>query len=276
MPLPEGTPMKLLALLPFVLVACSSTPAKKADHFEGMRGCFLLYNLKTQSLEAQMGEEAFCNEQLPASSSFKVPLAVMAFDSGVLKDENTVLKWDGKKRELKTHNQDHNGKTWMRDSVIWFSQDVSKKMGKKKLQKYLKDFDYGNQDLSGGLTTAWILRADDKGALKISANEQLEFMKKLWGDSLPASKRAMQIARDITFLEESPNGYKLHGKTGSNFYDKERNLRIGWFVSHLQKGDQQYIAISTFSDRAPSENKGYGGGAAKEITKKIFAEKGLW
>ncbi|HVK62496.1 MAG TPA: penicillin-binding transpeptidase domain-containing protein [Bdellovibrionales bacterium] len=264
-----------------LLSGCTSTLTKvespiQIDRFAGVKGCFLLFNMKTNKFDKVIGDEATCKERNSASSTFKVPLAVMAFDSGVLKDENVVLKWDGKKDVREESNKDHNAKTWMSQSIVWFSQRITPKLGQKKLQKYLNDFDYGNKDLSAGITQAWLQSPSDKSALKISAYEQTEFMKKLWTDSLPASKRAMKITRDITFLEASPKGYSLNGKTGSNFYDKERKVRLGWFISHLQKGDEEYIAVTTFSDIAPSNSTQYGGMRAKEITKEILGDLGLW
>jgi len=267
--------MKLYCLALLALVACSSTPTKE-DPFAKSKGCFLLYNVKTDRFEKTLGDIS-CKERLPACSTFKVPLAVMAFDSKVLKDESVVLKWDGKVDERQALNRDHDAKSWMSDSVVWFSQRITTQLGKKKLQKYLSSFHYGNQDLSAGITEAWLVSPSAKNGLRINAYEQVEFMKKLWKDKLPATKRAQALAREITFLEKSPKGFLLHGKTGSNFYDPERKVRLGWFVSHLASSDgKEYIAVTNFSDLAPSEDSGYGGLKAKEMTKTILAAEGLW
>lgn len=277
--------MNTLLVLPFFLfltVHCAEknikteTSVVAINYFENMDGCFLLYNLKTNTFDKVIGEER-CRKQLPACSTFKVPLAVMAFDSGVLKDENVVLKWDGKKDIREASNKDHTAKTWMSDSIVWFSQRITPKLGKNKFQNYLNTFDYGNKDLSAGITEAWLISPSDKvPALKISAYEQIEFMKKLWTNQLPVSPRSMQLARDITYIETSPNGFKLNGKTGSNFHDTQKKVHLGWFISHVQKADQEYLAVANFSDLSPFENKGYGGLRVREITKKILSDNGLW
>ncbi|KHD87610.1 MAG: hypothetical protein OM95_13560 [Bdellovibrio sp. ArHS] len=274
--------MKTLSVLfaIFLLTACSTAPKKSAtekmsseNFFAGKKGCFLLFNMKTGSYDKVIGDEV-CKERYPACSTFKVPLAVMSFDAKVLKDENEVLQWDGHKDIRPEVNQDHDAKTWMRDSVVWFSQRLTPKMGKKKFQKYLRDFNYGNQDISAGIKTAW-LKPPQQNGLQITAYEQVEFMKKLWTEQLPVSQRSMQRAREITYLETSPQGFKLHGKTGSNFYDQQRKINFGWFIAHLQKDGQEYIAVTNLSDLAPSE-EGYGGPRAKRITKQILASEGLW
>lgn len=266
-----------ITLLPalFLFLSTASATAPKSDTFKDMKGCFLLYNLKTQKFDKIIGE-ATCRERFPACSSFKVPLAVMAFDSGVLKDENVVLKWDGVKDSRPEVNQDHNAKTWMRDSVVWFSQRITPKLGTQKFQKYLTAFKYGNEDFSSGITTAWLNSPSDPNGLKISAYEQVEFMRKLWTNTLPVSHRSMELTRDITYLETSPKGFKLNGKTGSGFYDKEKKVNLGWFISHIQKGDQEYIAVTTLSDLQPYPTFSYGGPRAKQITKDILTAEGLW
>lgn len=264
------------------LSACSSTSKTEApapqpvDYFAGKKGCFLLYNMKTEKFDKVIGEEN-CRERFVACSTFKVPLAVMAFDSGALKDENVVLKWDGKKDAREVANRDHDAKSWMRDSIVWYSQRLTPKIGEKKLKKYLKPFNYGNQDLAGGLKQAWLVApSEPTPALKISAYEQVEFMKNLWTDKLPASKRAMQLARDITYVGVSPKGTELHGKTGSNFYNGDTKMRLGWFISHAKLNDQEYIAVTQFSDVAPTAEESFGGLKAREITQNILSEMGLW
>jgi beta-lactamase class D len=252
------------------------TPSSPESYFTGTKGCFLLFNMKTNAFEKVIGE-AHCKERLPAASTFKVPLAVMAFDAKILRDENTVLKWDGKTDVREEVNHDHSAKTWMRDSVVWYSQRITQKLGKRRLEMFLQSFRYGNQDLRGGLTEAWLMPpTTEKGALKISAFEQVEFLKRLWTDNLPATKRAMRLARDITFLESSPKGFALHGKTGSNFYDADRKVHMGWFIAHIQSADQEYVAVTNFSDLAPTEIPGYGGLRAKRITLQILADSNLW
>lgn len=279
-PMSESEKMKHLpALLLATLLASCTTESKKIEpqYFPNTEACFLLYNVKTQQFEKTINPER-CKTRYPAASTFKVPLAVMAFDARILKDENQTLKWDGKKDEFReVANQDHNARTWMKESIVWFSQRITPRLGRKKLQKYLDGFDYGNQDLSAGLTLAWLVRPNgDAPALKISAYEQIEFMKKLWTNRLPASERAQKLTREITYLETSPNGFQLNGKTGSNFYNDDRKIHFGWFVAHLQKGDQEYITAANFTDLAPYAGEGFGGPRAKSETKRILADLGLW
>lgn len=272
--------MKTLLLILFlmspIIVHAYPTDENYDKYFKGTKGCFLLYNMKTGLVEKEIGG-ANCREQVVACSTFKVPLSVMAFDAGILKDEEQVLKWDGKVDERPEVNADQNAKNWMKNSVVWFSQRLTPELGEEKIKKYLSDFKYGNEDMAGGLTQSWLVDPSSDGpALKISPYEQMEFMKNLWSDKLPVSQRVMQITRDLTYLETSGNGVKLNGKTGSNFYHGDRQRRLGWFIAHIEDGDQEYITVTNFSDIDPAQGASYGGARAKEITKEILVDEGLW
>lgn len=157
---------------------------------------------------------------------------------------------------------------------FWYTK-LTPQLGREKIEKYLHSFHYGNADFSAGITQAWLVSPGDKGpALKISAYEQVEFMKNLWTDNLAVSKNATRITREITFLEKSPKGFRLSGKTGSNYYDKnydkDKRLGFGWFVSHLENGNQEYIAVANMSDSTPTEAKNYGGLRTKQLVKQIL------
>ena len=215
----------LLLIFPAVMTAFAM-PLRAAEfkiqksHFEQSEGCFIIYDLKTDKLLGIFGEER-CKQPYAPCSTFKMPLAVMAFDAGVLKDENTLLKWDGIKRSIEAWDRDCTAASWMRNSVVWYSQRLTLLLGKTKVQSYLKGFNYGNQDISAGLTGFWLTASKTdsdpgRGSLKISAFEQLDFLKRFWSGKLPVSPDAIEKTKKITFLETSPNGFTLHGKTGSD------------------------------------------------------------
>lgn len=268
---------KLLFLFPLIILVSCGTKIRKADPHpdvfaaDQLRGCFLLFNVKTQTLEKKIG--TICDERFTASSTFKVPLAVMAFDSGALKDEKEVLKWDGRKRMLDVWNKDQNAETWMKASVVWFSQRLTPKIGMEKLQKYLDSFNYGNKNIQAGLIDAWLLPTNKpEAALSISPVEQLEFMKKLWSKTLPASARSQELTQKIMYLEELSSGYSMSGKTGSNFFDEKKFYQLGWFVGRFEKAGQEYLTVTAIADLVPYREKQFGGMRAKEFTKILFAE----
>jgi beta-lactamase class D len=93
-------------------------------------------------------------------------------------------------------------------------EEVARRIGEQRMKKYVDDFEYGNQDISGGLSSPalyecfWI-----NSSIRISADEQVEFLKKLYLGKLPVSQRSQQTVREILILEKTPK-YTLSAKTG--------------------------------------------------------------
>lgn len=259
-----------------LLLICGFFACKPKDPFPEKDVCILLTNAHTGAVESTWNEKR-CRERFPACSTFKVPLALMAFDAQILRDERQTLPWDGQRRMLEAWNRDHNAETWMRDSVVWFSQRLTPLLGEAKIQKYLSEFAYGNGNIAAGLTDAW-LRAPDsnEGALSISAYEQTAFFRKLFDDQLRVSAAASALTKQILYHEISPRGYTLSGKTGSNTYNAEKGRRLGWFVGYLERGSEAYTVAVNFSDTKATADSTLGGKVAREITKTYLAESGLW
>ncbi len=264
-----------LVVLSFV-VACASNRSTSLSFPKDTAGCFLLYNLKTDSFDAEVGET--CKLRLPACSTFKVPLAVIAFDSKVLRDANQTLLWDGKPRMLEVWNRDQNARSWMQHSVVWVSQALTPQLGQDRIESYLRSFKYGNASLSSGLQDAWLHPPNNPGGnLELSAYEQVDFLKRLWTDRLSVSAEAMRMTREIMYAATSSGGWQLSGKTGSNFYAEGRSYQLGWFVAHLKRKGEEYIVVANLSDRkAFTGVGGFGGPRAKELTLRFLKERNLW
>lgn len=259
----------------FVLMYGCSSVKQENILGKGLNGCVLLYDLKKDKFLRISGQH--CDDRYPAFSTFKVPLAVMAFDSGLLKDEFQIFKWDGVLNTRPVANQDHDAQSWMKNSIVWFSQKLTPQLGIKRIRQYLEDFDYGNSNIEAGLTDAWLISpGSDRPSLKISSFEQLEFMKKLWTDKLPVSERSMKLTRKIMYLETSPEGFHLSGKTGSGFYDREKKFQLGWFIAHVTNGKEHYLTVVTLSDTRPYHGELSGGERAKEITRELIKKENLW
>jgi len=107
------------------------------------------------------------------------------------------------------------------------------------VKAYLSRFDFCNQDMSGGLTKAWL-----DSSLQISRDEELRFWERLWREELPVSKHAFVVTRKITLVATSASGWTLHGKTGSGNLgvggpSRKSALWLGWFVGHVARGDRE-------------------------------------
>ena len=62
----------------------------------------------------------------------------------------------------------------------------------------------------------------------------------------------MDITKRITYLETSPSGMELSGKTGSHISEQEE---LGWFVGHLEGPKGEYLVIVNFTGpNSPRKN----------------------
>lgn len=121
-------------------------------------------------------QEGDCKKRYAPCSTFKIALSLMGYDSGVLIDANHP-EWEFKEGYVDWFDQWKRSYTpafWIKNSCVWFSQVLTKKLGMLKFKTYVKKFIYGNQDVSGdkgknnGLTNSWL-----SSSLEISPEEQI-------------------------------------------------------------------------------------------------------
>lgn len=210
-----------------------------------------------------------CNTPYSPNSSFKIPLAVMGFESGILKTAHSPV-WKPQKPVtfLKYfHDGEQSPSSWMRWSMPWYSQILTQKMGIKKFQGYTDKMQYGNMDLSGdngkknGLTDSWL-----SSSLKITPIQQIEFIEKLAKNELSLSKESQIKVKDLMKLMEAGSwgGWNLHGKTGSSDFDKI-NIREGYFVGFAEKNGEMISFVIHTSGEIGDKNAKTGGLQAKKI-----------
>ena len=270
--------LPVLHSLAIVILVTSAAQAGEPDfarYFAGRDGCFELYDMRTSKLVVRSNPRR-CAERTSPCSTFKVPLALMAFDSSILKDETSRIKWDGTKTSRDEWNRDQTASSWMQNSVVWFSQRLTPQLGMERVKAYLSRFDFGNQDMSGGLTTAWL-----ESSLQVSPDEELRFWRRFWREELPVSKHAFDMTKKITFVAVSASGWTLHGKTGSGSVgaggaNQIPVLGLGWFVGHIARGDREYVFVTSYSDSVESADLRPAGWIARDFTKQILAEMGLY
>lgn len=204
-------------------------------------------------------EIGHCHERQSPCSTFKVAISLMGYDSGILLNElQPVYPYKvGAPTVVEACKQAQSPSSWMKNSCVWYSQEVTQKLGMKKFQNYLEKFKYGNQDASGengknnGLTHSWLV-----SSLEISPEEQVQFLKKLSENKLPVSKKSQAFTKQILFVDNLDDGWKLYGKTGS------KDTQAGWFVGWIEKGNRKIIFAHYIEDSKKMDS--WGGGRAKE------------
>lgn len=166
------------------------------------------------------------------ASTFKIPHALFALDAGVVRNEFQVFEWDGEKRWLDAWNRDQDLRSSMRNSVVWVYQRFARQIGEAREREYLEKIEYGNADPSGGVDRFWL-----DGALKISAIEQIEFLRRLHYNELPFEVEHQRLVKDIMINEaghEWTREWILRAKTG---WATSPDPDVGWWVGWVERPD---------------------------------------
>lgn len=230
------------AFLSLFTMACSHTP--QAIAAEPVQ-CTVILDVKTGKALYRQGS---CDRAFAPQSTFKLPLAIMGYDAGILKDETTP-RWDYRPewKRSKREQISTDPTIWEKESIVWYSQEITRRLGAQKFGDYARRFDYGNADVRGvkgrtdGLTESWLM-----SSLKISGDGQVEFLRRFLTGKLPVSRDAAAKTMAIIPTFAADDGWQVQGKTGSGrmrtkagTYDGDAWL--GWFVGWAQKGDRQVV-----------------------------------
>jgi beta-lactamase class D len=199
-----------------------------------------------------------CDERVTPASTFKLPISVMGFDAGILTSAHAPA-WPYREEYKAWHKEwkkTHDPTSWLRESVVWYSQVITRTLGRKGFQHYVDAFGYGNRDVSGnrgfddGLTNAWL-----SSSLQISPYEQMTFLHKLFLRKLPASPQAQDLTIGIMPAFTLDDGWMLQGKTGTGSQQDangkpDDDRQIGWFIGYASKGGRQLIFVRLIDDDA--------------------------
>lgn len=186
---------------------------------------------------------------LPASS-FKIVNGLIALETGAATDENMVIKWDGVKRtfpngkEAFSWNKDLSFKEAFKVSAVPYFKELARRIGKDTMQLWLDSLGYGSKKITGPIDDFWL-----DNSLKISPDEQLGLVKKLYFEQLPFRKSVQQIMAGL-MLQEDNTAYKLSYKTGWGF--DEAGNSIGWLTGWIEENRHIYFFVTLL--KSPDKN----------------------
>jgi beta-lactamase class D len=226
-----------------------ATPVSAQDlshYFKETDGAFVLYDLHHNRYLRY--NEVRCRQRFSPYSTFKIPNSLIGLETKVITDAEYLMRWEAKKfpessgwteQPRVNWKQDQTLRSAMKYSVLWYYRELSKRVGLRKTKEFVTAFDYGNHDVLGGVDNPRLYQAFWlNSSLRISADEQIEFLKKFYGGKLPVSARTTAIVKDILVLEKT-SGYTLSGKTGSGTLASGKSF--GWFVGYVETKDNVYF-----------------------------------
>jgi beta-lactamase class D len=209
----------------------------------GTAGTFVGYKTDDYLIiasDADRSGQAF----LPAST-FKIPNSLIALDTGVVGDpDKDVFKWDGVKRSIEAWNQDHTLRSAIAASAVPVYQEIARRIGAERMQKYIDLFDYGNRNIGGGIDQFWLT-----GDLRIDPIQQIDFVDRLRRGGLPVSKRSQDLVRDILPVTKAADA-TIRAKSGLLGAELGKPS-LGWLVGWAEKGVTQTVFALNLDVREP-------------------------
>jgi beta-lactamase class D len=209
-----------------------------AKHFadEGTVGTFVGY--KTDDYLIIASDKDRSGQAFLPASTFKIPNSLIALETGVVEDpDKDVFKWDGVKR-------DHTMRSAIAASAAPVYQEIARRIGAERMQKYVDLLDYGNHNIGGGIDHFWLT-----GDLRIDPIRQIDFIDRLRRGVLPVSKRSQDLVRDILPVTKAGDAI-IRAKTGVVGAQSGRPP-LGWLVGWAEKGSSQTVFALNLDVREP-------------------------
>jgi beta-lactamase class D len=196
--------------------------------FDNQKGEFTIYNVP------RFTDSAY----LPAST-FKIVLSLIGVETKLMVDSSAVIRWDSVPSGRTECDRDMSMNQAFRTSCPNWYQQLARRIGKDTIQHWLDTLGYaGRYDtfrIGNNPETFWL----DNSA-KVTADEQMGLVKRLYFDQLPFLKRSQRVVREMMLQEDNAN-YKLSYKTGWGTTEKDHSL--GWIIGWIEENNHPYFFV---------------------------------
>lgn len=206
--------------------------------FDNGQGHFTITNLK-----------GYRDSSYLPGSTFDIVNSLIGIQTGLVKDDSSVIHWDTATAIKPECGNDQTLRAAFQSSCENSFRELARRIGKDTMKKWIDTLGYGNKDMGGGIDSFW---EDDR--LRLTPDEQLGLVKKLYFDQLPFFLRSQRILRSMMRMEANSN-YQLSYKTGSGMAKDGRY--IGWITGWVEENKHPYffvIRLGSADDRAMGQN----------------------
>jgi beta-lactamase class D len=209
--------------------ALTEEVAELGHHLGGMEGTFVLLDARRGRIVRHHPERAG-TPFIPAST-FKLPHTLIALETGVVDGPDFALARDSAAAPREgwwppSYAEPQTLRSAFRGSVVWYFQEVARRVGEERMRAHLERWGYGNGELSAGLDRFWL-----EGDFAISPDAQVEFVRRFLEGELGISAPTDSIAREIFLLDKGDAGAaRFSAKTGTARLPEGRMLAwlVGW------------------------------------------------
>lgn len=227
-----------------LLMACTNNNVKQDNSLKKIfdenkvDGCFAIWDNGTGQITLYNLVRYRDSAYQPAST-FKIVNSLIGLQTGRIVNDSMIIKWDGLDRGRAECNRDMNMYDAFRISCPPWYMELARRIGKDTMQNWLDTLGYGALHkrfvIGNNLDTFWL-----DNSLKISGDEQLALVKKLYFNQLPFHKINQEIVKTAMLFEDNSN-YKLSYKTG--WGKTENGHQLGWVVGWIEENRHPYFFV---------------------------------
>lgn len=223
-----------------LLQSCSQNNVKQDKNLKKyftenkVEGCFALMDNGTGKFTVHNLGRYRDSSYLPAST-FKIVNSLIGLQTGKISGDSMVIKWDGVKRNIDEWNQDLSMYRAFRASSVPYYQEVARRIGKDTMQNWLDSLKYGTKKITSAVDSFWL-----DNSLKITPDEELGLVKRLYFNQLPFFKSYQETVKKAMLFENNAN-YRLGYKTGWGY--RENGHALGWVVGWIEENEHPYFFV---------------------------------
>lgn len=195
------------------------------------------------------------------ASTFKIPNTLIGLEENVVSKADTVIEWDGKQYDNSAWNRDQTLASAYQLSCVWCYQKIAARVGPEKYRSHLSALGYGELAEEFNTTTFWL-----DGSLKISATDQIKFLKRVHLEDLPFRTEVIRTLKDI-MIEEENESFTLRSKTG---WATRVYPQVGWYVGYVETSDDVWFFATNLVTRDNSDLR-----LRKQLTLQALKFKGV-
>lgn len=245
------------------LFSCSVNKAKIDNDLKkyfdsaNVQGCFTMLN--NASGEVTVYNMTLDTQRFSPLATFQLVNALIGLQTGAITNDTMKVSWPKSIADASGETIDMKGA--FKTNSYNYTSETAKRIGKDTLQNYIDSLGYGNKNIDGGADSFWL-----NNTLKISPDEQLGLMKRLYFEQLPFRKSSHQMVKDA-MLQENNTNYKLSYCSASG--KDENGHGIGWITGWVEENKHVYFFV-TFTKGDGKED------AALSISKNILKQYGFF
>lgn len=199
-----------------------------------VEGTFALFNNGTGKFTVYNLDRYKDSSYLPAST-FKIVNSLVGLQKGTISNTQMMIKWDGVVRPVAEWNKDLGMAEAFRVSAVPYFQEIARRIGKDTMQFWLDSLRYGTAKIKTRIDTFWL-----DNSLKITPDEQLGLVKRLYFNQLPFYAAYQDTIKKLMLFEDKP-AYKLSYKTG--WGQKENGNQLGWMIGWIEENKHPYFFV---------------------------------